>query len=73
MRFRDRYLTIMPCEARPKAKAAVPPLPPPRPSRPSVGYNTGQWMKGFDLRKSPPLWAILQRESGQAAGAREGS
>ncbi len=30
-------------------------------------------MKGFDLRKSPPLWAILQRESGQAAGAREGS
>ncbi len=76
VRFRDRYLTILPCEARPRAEAAVPPLPPPRPAGSSVGsigYKSSQWMKGFDLQKSPPLWAILQRESGQGAEAPEGS
>ena len=69
VRFRDRYLTITPCEARPKAEAgeaAVPP-PAPRPSPSSLDSKRSPWMEGFDLRKSPPLWAILQ---GAAGGSR---
>jgi hypothetical protein len=66
VRFRDRYLTVSVCEPQPKAVLA--PAPKFRP--PSRGNAGSTWMKGFDLKKSPPLWQILRQEQGhpQAGG-----
>ncbi len=69
VRFRDRYLTVSVCQAPPQAapQAKLPEFP-----KPSKGKLASLWMKGFDLKKSPPLWRILRQEQGAAAavGAR---
>lgn len=62
VRFRDRYLAITPCEPRPRLAKEVRPRPRPKPPQPSSGPGAGSWMKGFDLRESPPLWAVLRQE-----------
>jgi transposase len=64
VRFRDRYLTVSVCEAHPQPTphAKAPELP-----KPSRGRPASLWMKGFDLKKSPPLWRILRQEQGAAA------
>lgn len=56
VRFRERYLTVKRCEAtveqtvpRPRVRIEKPPAPP----RP---HN---WMEGFDLQRSKPIWAVL--------------
>src|SRR5205807_9433923 len=47
-------------ECQPRPKTPPPPKPVSRPKpRPKAAHN---WMKGFDLRKSPPLGAILAAE-----------
>ena len=60
VRFRDRYLTVSCCQARPPAPPQPPAEPPPtvqkRPAR--------EWMRGFNLHHSPPLWKILRDEHG---------
>ncbi len=69
VRFRGRYLTASICQARPQPapQANVAELP-----KPSKGKLASLWMKGFDLKKSPPLWRILREEQGDEApvGAR---
>ncbi len=64
VRFRDRYLTVVPCEARPQ-KAEVGPCDrlakEPR-HKAEVAY-TNPW-RNFDLHKSPPLWVVLRQERG---------
>jgi len=68
VRFRDRYLTVSACEARlqpvaPRPAAKLPPV--------ARRHRESPWMKGFDLRKSPPLWQILRQEHGEVdAGGR---
>lgn len=65
VRFRNRYLTVGRCQQQVRPKPAPSPaLARKAGSRCSArGHRT--WMKNFDLRHSPPLWTILQRESGQ--------
>ncbi len=67
VRFRDRYLSVSVCEPRPKA---VPLVPIPKPRLPSRGHPGTPWMKGFDLRKSPPLWQILKQEADSSKAGR---
>jgi hypothetical protein len=63
IRFRGRYLPVSRCEVN------APPLPVPRsvpePAKKKTGTK-GQphssWMEAFDLKKSPPIWAVLQRQ-----------
>jgi DNA-binding Lrp family transcriptional regulator len=61
VRFRDRYVTVSVCESQPQPVA-----PRPVPNLPAAarGHRDSTWMKGFDLRKSPPLWQILRHEQG---------
>ena len=62
VKFRQHGLNVTECAVRPK----TPPPPPvrsvPKP-RPQPAHN---WMQGFQLRKSPPLGAILAAERGAA-------
>src|SRR2546425_1047658 len=58
VRFRDRSLTVSVCESRPQA---VVPRPVPKLPPASRRHPSSTWMKGFDLRKSPPLWQILRQ------------
>jgi transposase len=60
VKFRQHRLQVTECAVRPKTVAS-PPVPPVTPPRRSLAHN---WMKGFDLRQSPPLSAILARERG---------
>jgi hypothetical protein len=64
VRFRDRYLTVSICQARPHPapQANVAGL-----SKPSKANGASLWMKGFDLKKSPPLWRVLREEQGDEA------
>jgi len=59
VRFRERSLTVSLCESRPQA---VVPRPVPKLPPASRRHPSSTWMKGFDLRKSPPLWQILRQE-----------
>jgi len=63
-RFREHYLTVSVCPVPPRAapEAKVADFP-----KPSKGKRASLWTKGFDLKKSPPLWRILRQEQGAAA------
>jgi hypothetical protein len=71
VRFRGRYLPLARCEAKvpalPVARAR-PEKPKGKPER--KGQPQRRWMEGFDLRNSPPLWAVIQ---GEQARVREES
>jgi len=69
VRFRDRYLTVSVCKPQPKAPVPTP-LTKFRPRSPANPGST--WMKGFDLRESPPLWQILRQEQGRPDAAGRG-
>ena len=60
VRFRDRYLTVSASQTVPRDPAAKRRAP----ARCHAGVN---WMKGFNLPKSLPLWQILRQEQGGGA------
>ncbi len=64
VRFREHYLTVSVCPGHPRSapEAKVADFP-----KPSKGKRDSLWTKGFDLKKSPPLWRILRQEQGAAA------
>lgn len=62
VRFRQHYLTVRECQPRPPA---TPPVQPRKPKKPRARASH-RWMEGFNLRKSPPLWAILKAETAAA-------
>lgn len=67
VRFRDRYLNVAPCVAKPQ-----PPLAQPLPTAAPTAKKSkapSRWMDGFRLKESPPLWKILREEG---AGAPRG-
>jgi transposase len=74
VRFRDRYLTVSVCDpagrARPKPPPARTPLPPTAPASPPRPSRS--WMQGFSLKNSPPLWKVLQQETGRCGSNSEG-
>jgi transposase len=60
VRFRDHYLQVAPCAAKPQPP---PPDPSPTPTQAVKKSRTpSRWMEGFKLRESPPLWKILREE-----------
>jgi len=65
VRFRDRYLTVSGCDpvrgVRPAPGVSAPVRPILTPRRGNPGST---WMKGFNLRQSPPLWKIVRQEQG---------
>jgi transposase len=58
VKFRQHGLSVAECQPRPKTAAPPKAVSPPKP-RPRAAHP---WMKGFDLQKSPPWWAILAPE-----------
>jgi len=64
VRFRDRYLTVTLCDLAQGGTKTTAPAPARKLRRPSRGKLGSSWMEGFDLRKSPPLWEIMQQERG---------
>ena len=68
VRFRERYLSVTRCEARPRPASAE--KRPKKPSVPGKGQPTRVWMNHFNLRQGPPVWKVLQQEeSGNPDGA----
>ena len=64
VRLRGRYLELSRCDPVPQRPKPVP-FAQVRPiSAPRRGTPGTPWMKGFDLRQSPPLWKIMKREQG---------
>ncbi len=79
VRFRNHYLPIRRCEvpsaalaADPEAQRQAPSTAPPSAS-PSRPKRRSTWMKGFHLEQSPPLWMILERETGRRSSPGEGA
>ena len=69
VRFRQRYVSVSECQLRPQA------TPPPKPRavkspQAKTTSTTSNWMKGFDLQKSLPVWAIVRAER---AGVQRGT
>jgi len=67
VRFRDSYLKVQICDLPLRPKSL--PAPPrekkiPKPSTPSKPWN---WMEGFKLQKSLPLWKVINQETGRWA------
>jgi hypothetical protein len=69
VRFGQQYVTVTQCQPQPKVAQLRPPKP--RVAKSPQAKAASSWMEGFDLKKSPPLWAIVtsekagvQRESG---------
>jgi hypothetical protein len=64
VRFRDRYLNVKICDpqicpqplpARPREKKI---------SKASTKGKPGNWMEGFKLGKSLPVWKVIKQETG---------
>jgi hypothetical protein len=68
VRFGKQYLSVTECQPQPKAAKIAPPKP--RGVKSSQSRAASSWMKGFDVSKSPPLWAIVESEK---AGVQRGS
>jgi hypothetical protein len=62
MRFREQYLGIAACEARPKVASQKPAAKPRKTAPPRRGSD---WNKYFDLKKAPKVW-----QAAQLSGAR---
>jgi hypothetical protein len=64
VRFRDEYLNVDVCDAQ------IRPQPRPTPprernmSKPPAHRKPSNWMEGFDLQKSLPVWKVIKQETG---------
>jgi DNA-binding Lrp family transcriptional regulator len=56
VKFREHYVSTAECQPRPK----MPPPPKPVASKEPRSKASRPWMEDFNLKKSPPLWAILR-------------
>ncbi len=65
VKFREHYVSTAECQPRPK----TPSPPKPMASKEPRSKAGRPWMTGFNLKKSPPLWAILTSET--SSGRRE--
>jgi hypothetical protein len=69
VRFRDRYLKVTLCAARPERSE---PRQIETAARKPPAQNKGKprrlWMEAFDLHQSPPLWQVLEQEGGGDRG-----
>jgi DNA-binding Lrp family transcriptional regulator len=56
VRFRERYLTVQRCDSTVRPPQIQPRPQTPKPPAPTRSHN---WMEGFDLQRSKPIWAVL--------------
>ena len=74
VKFRDHYLPVARCEAKPSEVATgaqKEKIDRPAPVKPKAKH-TSLWMKNFHLGQGPPLWAVLKHESGKGPARLEG-
>jgi hypothetical protein len=64
VRFRDHYLSVQVCDpqTRPNPLAARPRVKKISPA--PTGSKPRNWMEGFQLRKSQPVWKVIKQETG---------
>jgi transposase InsO family protein len=72
VRFRQRYLTVSVCPTPAQRKPPKPAAEGKKPSRPPRRPPARNWMEGFRLNNSPPLWKVLKQESGRGVPDQEG-
>lgn len=74
VRFRDGYLNVQVCDPRSRPEP-LPALPREKKvSKPSPDRKPSNWMEGFNLRKSLPVWKVIKQEArGWIAGPGPGS
>ncbi|HEY6273991.1 MAG TPA: hypothetical protein VIX19_18580 [Terriglobales bacterium] len=58
VRFRQGYVSVAECQPQPRATQP----PRPRAVKAPRTKTPSNWMKGFDLQRSPPVWAIVKSE-----------
>ena len=69
VRFRGRYLALTRCQAQAPAFPLAQSVPTPTKGKTERnGPPHRRWMEGFDLRRTPPLWAVLQPEQTAVPG-----
>ena len=69
VRFRGRSLALTRCEAQAPAFPLARSVPTPTKGKTERnGPPHGRWMEGFDLRRTPPLWAVLKQEQAAVPG-----
>jgi hypothetical protein len=74
VKFRDHYLPVARCEAKPSEVATgaqEEKIDRPAPAK-SKAKHASLWMKNFHLGQGPPLWAVLKHESGKGPARLEG-
>ena len=74
VKFRDHYLPVVGCEAKPSGVATgaeKDKIDRPAQVKPNAKHAS-LWMKNFHLRQGPPLWAVLKHESGKRPARLEG-
>jgi hypothetical protein len=72
VRFRERYLRVSVCPTPAQRKPPKRAAEGKKTSRPPRPTRAGNWMEGFRLKNSPPLWKVLKQESGPWASNPEG-
>jgi len=72
VRFRERYLRVSVCPTPTQRKPPKRAAQGKKTSRPPRPTRAGNWMEGFRLKNSPPLWKVLKQESGPWASNPEG-
>ena len=71
VRFRNRYRTVSVC-APPATPNGVRVRKPVRKTSPgAVRLQPRNWMQGFSLKNSPPLWKVIKQENRTAASSGE--
>ena len=74
VKFRDHYLPVVRCEAKPSGVATgaeKDKIDPPAQVKPKAKHAS-LWMNNFHLGQGPPLWAVLKHESGKGPARPEG-
>jgi len=74
VKFRDRYLAVSVCEApqRTPPEPVCTSQPVSKTSKGSPRPRSRNWMQGFSLKNSPPLWKVLKQEKGAWVSEEEG-
>src|SRR5208337_31539 len=64
VRFRDEYLNVDVCD--PQIRPQPLPMPPRerKMSKPCTARKPSNWMEGFNLQKSLPVWKVIKQETG---------
>ena len=69
VRFRDTYLNLEVCDPRVRPAPVAPPPRERKAAKTSTERQRSNWMEGFNLRKSLPVWKVIRQETGEGLPA----